>query len=124
MVKLYKPKINDLWFKELMLSDEETMSYNLMWGGTIPFPKEEWPAFYHEYVEADPSRGMYRLIFCRSCNDFVGAVSYRKNNETGCYDMEILIEKQPQADRLRHGFPQASSERGSSLRHSFILHGD
>ena len=39
MITSYTPQIEDLWFKESMLSDPETMSYNHAWGGTIPFPK-------------------------------------------------------------------------------------
>ena len=62
MVKLYKPKINDLWFKELMLSDEETMSYNLMWGGTIPFPKEEWEDWYDYWIVNHDNKRFYRYV--------------------------------------------------------------
>ena len=40
MLELYKPHIEDLWFKEQMMSDEQTMAYNHAYGGTIPFPKE------------------------------------------------------------------------------------
>ena len=28
MLELYKPHIEDLWFKEKMMSDEQTMAYN------------------------------------------------------------------------------------------------
>lgn len=42
MVEVYKPKVEDLWFREKLLSDGETMSYNAAWGGTIPFPEERW----------------------------------------------------------------------------------
>ena len=39
-IEFYKPKIEDLWFKETMLADEDTMSYNHAYGGTVPFPKD------------------------------------------------------------------------------------
>jgi hypothetical protein len=42
MIELYEPRIEDLWFKEKMMGDEQTMSYNHAYGGTIPFPKEYW----------------------------------------------------------------------------------
>lgn len=29
MLELYEPHIEDLWFKEKMMSDEQTMSYKL-----------------------------------------------------------------------------------------------
>lgn len=37
-VYFYKPKLEDLWFREAMMADPDTMSYNSAWGGTIPFP--------------------------------------------------------------------------------------
>ena len=37
MIELYKPTIDDLWFRERFLADEATMSYNHAWGGTNPF---------------------------------------------------------------------------------------
>ena len=38
MLELYEPYIKDLWFKEKMMGDEQTMAYNHAYGGTIPFP--------------------------------------------------------------------------------------
>ncbi len=35
MLTLYEPKYEDLWFRKMMLADEDTMSYNHAWGGTI-----------------------------------------------------------------------------------------
>lgn len=39
---LYIPKPEDLWFRQMFMADEETMAYNHHWGGTIPFPEEDW----------------------------------------------------------------------------------
>ena len=41
MIELYKPNLEELWFKEKMMNDEDTMSYNHAYGGTIPFPTQE-----------------------------------------------------------------------------------
>ena len=41
MLKVVKPELEDLWFRESMMADIETMSYNDAWGGTIPFPGEK-----------------------------------------------------------------------------------
>lgn len=35
MVKLYILKLDDLWFRQMFMEDEETMSYNRHWGGTF-----------------------------------------------------------------------------------------
>ena len=45
---LYKPKLEDLWFRQMMLEDDETMSFNAHWGGAIPFPKEDWKAYHFD----------------------------------------------------------------------------
>ena len=37
-IELHRPSLNELSLRELMLGDEETMSYNNAWGGTVPFP--------------------------------------------------------------------------------------
>ena len=42
MVVLVKPTIDELSFKQELLSDEETMSFNHKYGGTIDFNKDRW----------------------------------------------------------------------------------
>ncbi|MBO4623139.1 MAG: GNAT family N-acetyltransferase [Bacilli bacterium] len=90
MVKLYKPKINDLWFKELMLSDEETMSYNLMWGGTIPFPKEEWEDWYDYWIVNHDNKRFYRYVVDEDDN-YVGKVAYHYDANEDKYLIDVII---------------------------------
>ena len=42
MTVFNKPKLKELWFRQKFMSDEDTMSYNHVWGGTIPFPESDW----------------------------------------------------------------------------------
>ncbi len=42
MIKIYKPKYDELIFREKILNDKDTMAYNDAWGGVISFPKEKW----------------------------------------------------------------------------------
>ena len=42
MLETYKPDIGELGFRQGLMADPETMSYNAAWGGTIPFPQEDW----------------------------------------------------------------------------------
>jgi len=49
-IQLYKPQLDDLWFRQSMMADPETMSYNKAWGGTIPFPKEKWKAWHDRWI--------------------------------------------------------------------------
>lgn len=39
LLEVVTPGLADLWFRESLMADEETMSYNHAWGGTIPFQK-------------------------------------------------------------------------------------
>mgnify|MGYP005758261525 CR=1 FL=1 len=39
MIRLVIPKLEDLWFREKLIGNEETMAYNKKWSGTIDFPK-------------------------------------------------------------------------------------
>ena len=50
MIEQYKPELKDLWFRKKMLEDEETMTYNKAWGGTIPFPEEDWKEWYDHWI--------------------------------------------------------------------------
>lgn len=84
MIKLYKPKIEDLWFKEKMMSDEDTMSYN---HGTIAFPVSKWVAWYQRWMNDD--KRFYRYI----CDDdtFVGEVAYYLDSEREIYIADVVI---------------------------------
>ena len=60
MLSLYEPKLEDLWFRAELMGDPETMSYNHAQGGTLPFPKEKWSAWYHKWiVQHGGQRGLH-----------------------------------------------------------------
>ena len=59
MIELYKPKIEDLWFKEQLLSCEETMAYNKRYGGCISFSSDKWDSWYNRWM-TDPTK-FYQL---------------------------------------------------------------
>ncbi len=75
MIQLYKPKIEDLWFKERMLSDPDTMAYNNAWGGTIAFPSKQWAAWFRTWIEPGTEGFFYRYL-ADAFNSFVGEVAY------------------------------------------------
>lgn len=74
MVELYKPRVEDMWFKAAMLSDARTMAYNHAWGGTIPFPQEKWAAWHDKWVANPGGVRFYRYIVADGV--FVGEVAY------------------------------------------------
>ena len=84
MLHLYEPMYDDLWFRQKMLEDEETMSYNKTWGGTIFWPKEKWKDWYEYWIINHDNKRYYRYLK----NDegrFVGEIAYH-------YDKEIKHE--------------------------------
>ena len=80
MLTLVKPNIDDLWFREKLMADEDTMSYNAKWGGTIPFPKEEWESWYDAWVKNPDNRRYYRYLM-NSDNEYVGEIAYHYDRQ-------------------------------------------
>jgi len=83
MIEIYKPKLDDLWFREMLMNDEETMAYNHAWGGTIPFPKVRWNDWYRRWV-IEANDCFYRYLKTQNTNEFVGEIAYH-------YDGEMFI---------------------------------
>ncbi|MBR3100076.1 MAG: GNAT family N-acetyltransferase [Clostridia bacterium] len=101
-VYFYKPKIEDLWFRESLLADPETMSYNNAWGGTIPFPREKWPDWYDCWIE-NPHQCYYRYITTGKSRSFVGEAAYHYDNDHNIYLADIIIS----AKRRNQGYGKA-----------------
>lgn len=89
MIKLYTPSIEDLWFKEKMLSDENTMSYNLSYGGKLLFPKHKWQKWYNLWLINHENKRFYRYV---TNNDiFIGEVAYHYEDNSNLYVCDVLI---------------------------------
>lgn len=91
MLVLYKPKLEELWFREKMLSDADTMSYNAKWGGTIPFPKEKWSGWYDLWVSHCGKGRFYRYLLDENSGEFVGETAYHLDTEKEIYLADIII---------------------------------
>lgn len=89
MVELYKPNVEDLWFKEQMMSDEPTMSYNYAYGGTIAFPKEKWESWYNRWIINCENKRFYRYI--KDNNAYVGEVAYYFDDDRQMYITDEII---------------------------------
>ncbi len=90
MLTVYKPEYEDLWFRELMLSDEETMSYNHAWGGAISFPEEDWRDWYGLWVES-PEDGWYYRYVKNGNGLFVGEIAYHYDAELCGHAADVII---------------------------------
>lgn len=90
MLTLYKPEYEDLWFRQMMLADEDTMSYNHAWGGAIDFPEERWRSWYDFWVERPEGKRYYRYLK-NEHGDFVGEIAYHYDSDMRGYAADVII---------------------------------
>lgn len=94
MLKLYKPELRELGFRQQLLADEQTMSYNRRWGGSIAFPTERWEAWYHKWIGAGDEGYFYRYLFDQANGVFVGEAAYHFEENTGRCLCDLIIHAQ------------------------------
>ena len=90
MLTVYEPEYEDLRFRQLMLADEETMSYNHAWGGTIDFPKERWRKWYELWVEQPDGKRYYRYLKNEG-GDFIGEIAYHYDSDIRGYAADVIV---------------------------------
>lgn len=90
MITVYKPEYEDLWFRQMMLADVDTMSYNHAWGGTIAFPEERWKSWYEFWVERPEGKRYYRYLKNEN-GDFVGEIAYHYASDIRGYAADVII---------------------------------
>ncbi len=88
MIKLYKPKLNELWYRKALLIDFDTMSFNHAYGGTIEFSESDWRDWYSYWVEGNDR--FYRYIV-NEAGEFVGEAAYHLDCETNRCIISIII---------------------------------
>ena len=89
-ITLYTPSLEDLWFRQKMMADEETMSYNHAWGGTIPFPKEVWHGWYDYWIVKHENKRYYRYL-TDSSDNFVGEIAYHYDSDQNLYMADVIV---------------------------------
>ncbi|WP_195217705.1 GNAT family N-acetyltransferase [Anaerococcus vaginalis] len=90
MIKIYIPKYKDLWFRERLLSDSDTMSYNNAWGGTIDFSESKWQRWYNCWIEKPDGKRFYRYLVNEN-NEFVGEIAYHLDDVENKYLASVII---------------------------------
>ena len=91
MVELYKPSRDDLWFRRALMADEKTMSYNAAWGGTIPFPEEDWDGWYDWWLANHDDKRFYRYLKDTESGEFVGEVAYHYDEGELLYLADVIV---------------------------------
>ena len=92
MYKVYLkcPKLDELRYTQELLADEATMSFNAKWGGTVPFPPEQWKAFFDRYIN-HPKERVYYHIRRMEDDAFLGEVSARYETVNDWWWLNIKI---------------------------------
>lgn len=98
---LHVPTIDELWYRERIMSDPATMAYNAGYDmgfdeyhndtGCIDFPKEDWKDWYEYFVGNEPEC-FYAYLMRSEDNTFIGEVNVHSENDDGIYEMGIVIE--------------------------------
>ena len=91
MLTLYKPSIDDLWFRQQMLEDPDTMAYNRAWGGTISFPKEKWKSWHDRWLCGPEGKRFYRYLKDDETGSFVGEIAYHWDEEEGICLADVIV---------------------------------
>ena len=99
MLTLYEPKYEDLWFRQMMLEDEDTMSYNHAYGGTIPWPEDKWISWYNYWIDCHENKRYYRYLKNED-GQFVGEISYRYDTEIQHEIANVIIYSKYRKKRL------------------------
>lgn len=86
----HTPSIDELWFREMMLADGATMSYNRAWGGTIAFPREALGEWYERWIAKGDGRRFYRYAV-NGDGEFVGEAAYHFDGERGIFLANVII---------------------------------
>lgn len=92
MLKLVKPKIDELDFRQQLLSDSKTMAFNQKYGGTIKFPLCLWSLWYQLWMYHP--QYYYAYIYDCDLKKYIGEVSYYYEEEYQEYMMNIIIHYQ------------------------------
>lgn len=124
MLDLHKPTLDELWFRESLMADSATMSYNHNWGGTIPFPKEEWAQWYQNWLEGSEYDRYYRYLYDTDHNVYVGEIAYHFDARRNIHICDVIVL----AKYRNHGFGaegirllcQAAKENGISVLYDDI----
>ena len=91
MLCLYKPTFDELWFRQELLSDPATMSYNNAWGGIIPFPQAKWRAWYDIWLAETMDQRFYRYLLDWEARQFVGEAAWHFDSARQIYLCDVIV---------------------------------
>ena len=91
MIRCHQPTLDELWFRESLMADPETMSYNNAWGGTIPFPREKWESWYQYWIGNPEGKRFYRYLQDEETGAFVGEIAWHLDEKRNIHICDVII---------------------------------
>lgn len=91
MVRTYIPEYHDLWFRQKLLADPETMEYNNAYGGVISFPEEKWSGWYNHWIVNTEGKRFYRYLKNEDDNELIGEIAYHYDDTQAIYLANIIV---------------------------------
>ena len=98
---LHAPAFDELWYRQRMMSDPATMSYNAGYDldfpgyhrdtGCIDFLQERWAGWYDRFIGHEPEK-FYAYVVRENDGVFLGEVVLRQEGAPGRYEMGVVIE--------------------------------
>ena len=88
---LHRPVLEELSFRQALLSDEATMAFNHAWGGTIAFPRERWADWYRRWAACETGERFYRYLFAPDEEAFVGEAAYHFDSGLDGYLCDVTV---------------------------------
>ena len=90
MITPCTPSLDDLWFRQAMMADPETMSYNHAWGGTIQFPEDKWNDWYDYWIVNHENKRYYRYLK-NQAGRYVGEIAYHYDDDCSIYMADVIV---------------------------------
>ena len=91
MIRCHQPVLDELWFRESLMADPDTMSYNNAWGGTIPFPREKWESWYQYWIGNPEGKRFYRYLQDEETGAFVGEIAWHLDEKRNIHICDVII---------------------------------
>ena len=119
---LHIPAYDELWYRERLMEDPATMSYNRGYDlafdgyqpetGCIAFPEAQWRSWYERWIHQEPER-FYAYIVRSQDGAFLGEVNVHRSPADDWYEMGIVLEA------CHRGQGYAQEALALLLRHAF-----
>ena len=91
MLEWHIPSLDEMEFRQNLLADPQTMSYNARWGGTVDFPKERWQDWYRRWVSDATDGRFYAYLYSPREKAFVGEAACHLDTDTNRWIADVIV---------------------------------